>query len=61
MCSSFMDYQGGPYKCRGFLTAYTKCNYSTFAPKRLKDEWKIPDDMDNEYLLQVPFRCFLGF
>lgn len=53
LCSGFLRYSGGMYRCQGYLSAWSKCSYSTRELERLKRKWKIPDDADNEYLKKV--------
>ncbi|XP_050237867.1 poly [ADP-ribose] polymerase 1 [Mercurialis annua] len=50
LCSGFLRYSGGTYKCTGFLSEWSKCSFSTREPERLKGKWKVPEDTDNEYL-----------
>ncbi|KAJ7561684.1 hypothetical protein O6H91_03G037600 [Diphasiastrum complanatum] len=52
MCEGPMEYQGGQYRCRGFLSAWSKCNYTTRTPERHTDKWKIPEETSSVYLLQ---------
>lgn len=53
LCSGHLHYSGGMYKCRGFLTEWSKCAYSTSEPERVKGKWNIPEETDNKYLLKV--------
>uniref|UniRef100_UPI001CB8F76B poly [ADP-ribose] polymerase 1 n=1 Tax=Erigeron canadensis TaxID=72917 RepID=UPI001CB8F76B len=50
MCSGHLHYSEGTYKCRGFLTEWSKCAYSTSKPARSKGKWKIPEETKNQYL-----------
>ncbi|XP_057964119.1 poly [ADP-ribose] polymerase 1 [Malania oleifera] len=50
ICSGCLRYSGGMYRCHGYLSAWSKCSYSTVEPKRLKEKWKIPEEATNEYL-----------
>ena len=61
LCEGHMEYQGGSYRCRGFLSAWSKCTFITQTPKRITEKWKIGEDSDNAYLLEVmaPFIRFL--
>ncbi|XP_057858020.2 poly [ADP-ribose] polymerase 1 [Cryptomeria japonica] len=52
ICGGGLEYSGGQYRCRGFLSAWSKCTYSTTNPERQKGKWKIPKETNNEYLLQ---------
>ncbi|WOL07419.1 hypothetical protein Cni_G16160 [Canna indica] len=52
ICSGSLRYCGGQYHCRGYLSAWSKCSYSTTEPARHKEKWKIPKDTKNEYLLK---------
>ena len=59
-CEGHMEYQGGSYRCRGFLSAWSKCTFTTQTPKRVSSKWETPEDTDNEYLLQVFCQFPLG-
>ncbi|CAN6684491.1 unnamed protein product [Malus baccata var. baccata] len=50
LCSGFLRYSGGMYRCQGYLSAWSKCSYSTQEPERLEGKWKISNDKDNHYL-----------
>ncbi|RXH98306.1 hypothetical protein DVH24_010631 [Malus domestica] len=50
LCSGFLRYSGGMYRCQGYLSAWSKCSYSTQEPERLEGKWKISKDKDNHYL-----------
>ncbi|XVF80933.1 hypothetical protein PTKIN_Ptkin15bG0115300 [Pterospermum kingtungense] len=50
ICSGFLCFSGGMYRCHGYLTAWSKCTYSTCEPERLKAKWKVPDETNNEFL-----------
>ncbi|KAL6214589.1 hypothetical protein ACLB2K_014021 [Fragaria x ananassa] len=50
LCSGHLHYSGATYRCHGFLTAWTKCSYSTQEPERLKGKWKVPEDTENQFL-----------
>ncbi|XP_048337120.1 poly [ADP-ribose] polymerase 1 isoform X1 [Ziziphus jujuba] len=50
LCSGSLRYSGGMYRCHGYLSAWSKCSYSTREPERLKVKWKVPEDTDNQYL-----------
>ncbi|KAF3957398.1 hypothetical protein CMV_017586 [Castanea mollissima] len=50
LCSGSLCYSGGMYRCRGFLSAWSKCSYSTREPERLKGKWKVPEETNNQYL-----------
>ncbi|CAA0832165.1 Poly [Striga hermonthica] len=52
MCSGWLRYSSGLYRCGGFLSEWTKCSYSTAEPQRVKGKWKIPEDSSNDYLLK---------
>ncbi|XP_074589345.1 poly [ADP-ribose] polymerase 1 [Curcuma longa] len=52
LCSGSLHYSGGQYHCRGYLSAWSKCSYSTREPVRLKEMWKIPKETTNEYLIK---------
>lgn len=53
LCSGNLHYSGGTYKCKGFLTEWSKCAYSTSEPNRVKGKWKIPEETENQYLRKV--------
>lgn len=55
MCSSPIEYRDGQYKCKGFLTAWSKCTFTTREPERKAGKWKIPQDVldGNDYLKEV--------
>ncbi|KAL8262051.1 hypothetical protein R6Q59_026100 [Mikania micrantha] len=50
LCSGYLHYSGGTYKCRGFLTEWSRCAFSTSNPNRVKGKWNIPDESENQYL-----------
>ncbi|KAK9945142.1 hypothetical protein M0R45_010672 [Rubus argutus] len=50
VCSGPLHYSGAMYRCHGYLSAWSKCSYSTQEPERLKGKWKVPDETDNQYL-----------
>ncbi|KAK9281371.1 hypothetical protein L1049_004271 [Liquidambar formosana] len=50
ICSGCLRYSGGMYRCHGYLSAWSKCSYSTAEPERLEGKWKIPDETSNQYL-----------
>ncbi|XP_021281109.1 poly [ADP-ribose] polymerase 1 [Herrania umbratica] len=50
MCSSSLRFSGGMYRCHGYLSAWSKCSYSSYEPERVKGKWKVPDETDNEFL-----------
>ncbi|KAK3031656.1 hypothetical protein RJ639_035024, partial [Escallonia herrerae] len=50
LCSGCLRYSGGTYRCHGYLSAWSKCSYSTPEPERVKGKWKIPEGTDNQYL-----------
>lgn len=56
MCSGWLHYSSGMYRCTGFLSEWSKCSYSTTEPQRNKGKWKIPEDTSNEYLLKVIYQ-----
>jgi hypothetical protein len=53
ICSGSLRYSGGMYRCHGFLSAWSKCSYSTREPERLKGKWKVPEETNNQYLIKV--------
>lgn len=53
ICSGFLHYSGGRYVCHGYVSAWSKCSYSTTEPVRHKGKWKIPDETENKYLVNV--------
>lgn len=50
ICSGCLRYAGGMYRCHGYLSAWSKCSYSTAEPQRLNDKWQIPEDSNNHFL-----------
>lgn len=50
LCNGHLNYSGGTYKCRGFLTEWSKCANSTSEPDRVKGKWNIPEETENQYL-----------
>lgn len=50
LCEGALEYSGGQYKCLGYLSAWSKCSFSTTNPERIKGKWKIPEETDNAYL-----------
>ncbi|ONH93347.1 hypothetical protein PRUPE_8G227600 [Prunus persica] len=50
ICSGFLRYSGGMYRCHGYISEWSKCSYSTEEPERLEWTWKVPEDTDNQYL-----------
>lgn len=53
LCSGFLRYSGGMYRCTGYISEWSKCSYSTCEPKRAEGKWKIPKETDNQYLKKV--------
>ncbi|KAF3436180.1 hypothetical protein FNV43_RR23272 [Rhamnella rubrinervis] len=52
LCSGDLRYSGGMYRCHGYLSAWSKCSYSTREPERLGGKWKVPEDTTNQYLIK---------
>lgn len=52
LCSGCLCFTGGTYKCIGYLSAWSKCAYSTTEPERVKGKWDIPEGTSNQYLLK---------
>ncbi|CAL9164864.1 poly [ADP-ribose] polymerase 1-like isoform X1 [Musa acuminata AAA Group] len=52
ICSGSLCYSGGQYRCHGYLSAWSKCSYTTTEPVRLKAKWKIPKETSNGYLIK---------
>lgn len=50
LCSGCLCYSAGMYRCHGYLSAWSKCSFSTREPERLKAKWKVPEDTNNQYL-----------
>jgi hypothetical protein len=55
LCKSPMEYQGGSYRCRGFLSAWSKCNFSTKTLQSAASKWQIPKNSNHEYEIGVSF------
>ncbi|XP_024382940.1 poly [ADP-ribose] polymerase 1 isoform X2 [Physcomitrium patens] len=51
LCEGYMEYQGGSYRCRGYLSAWSKCTFTTLTPERTTAKWEIGEACDNDYLL----------
>ncbi|XP_078440531.1 poly(ADP-ribose) polymerase 2 [Wolffia australiana] len=52
LCSGSLYYLDSEYRCRGYVSAWSKCSYSTTQPVRLRGKWKIPEGTENQYLLR---------
>ncbi|KAG0453307.1 hypothetical protein HPP92_025971 [Vanilla planifolia] len=52
ICSGSLHYSGGQFRCHGYVSAWSKCSYSTTEPVRLKSKWRIPEGTSNQYLLK---------
>ncbi|KAK4482324.1 hypothetical protein RD792_009477 [Penstemon davidsonii] len=52
LCSGFLRYSSGMYRCSGFISEWSKCSYSTTEPQRVKGKWKVPEETSNDYLLK---------
>ncbi|PON62587.1 Poly [ADP-ribose] polymerase [Parasponia andersonii] len=50
LCSGSLRYSAGMYRCPGYLSAWSKCGFSTREPERIKGKWKVPEDTNNQYL-----------
>ncbi|TKY62377.1 Poly of ADP-ribose polymerase 1 [Spatholobus suberectus] len=50
ICSGFLRYSGGMYRCNGYISEWSKCSYSTCEPKRIEGKWKIPGETNNQFL-----------
>ncbi|EOX94505.1 hypothetical protein QUC31_004563 [Theobroma cacao] len=50
MCSGSLRFSGGMYRCHGYLSAWSKCSYSSYEPEHVKGKWKVPDETNNEFL-----------
>ena len=53
ICSGFLRYSGGMYRCHGYISEWSKCSYSTCEPNRIEGKWKIPEETNNQYLKKV--------
>lgn len=53
LCSSSLRYSSGMYRCQGYLSAWSKCSFSSTEPQRVKGKWKVPEDTENGYLSKV--------
>ncbi|KAK9083399.1 hypothetical protein Scep_029870 [Stephania cephalantha] len=51
-CSGPLSYSGGKYRCRGYLSEWSRCSFSTTEAQRLHKKWKIPEESSNQYLCQ---------
>ncbi|XP_073139928.1 poly [ADP-ribose] polymerase 1 [Henckelia pumila] len=52
LCSGWLRYSLGMYRCCGFISEWSKCSYSTTKPERVKGKWKIPEETSNDFLLK---------
>ncbi|CAA6662611.1 unnamed protein product [Spirodela intermedia] len=52
LCSGSLYYSSGQYYCHGYISAWSKCSYSTAQPVRLKAKWKVPEETSNQYLVK---------
>ncbi|XP_057438570.1 poly [ADP-ribose] polymerase 1 [Lotus japonicus] len=50
ICSGYLRYSGGMFRCNGYISEWSKCSYSTSEPKRTEGKWKIPEETNNQYL-----------
>ncbi|XP_073033564.1 poly [ADP-ribose] polymerase 1-like [Primulina eburnea] len=53
LCSGWLRYSSGMYRCCGYLSEWSKCSYSTAKPQRVKGKWKIPEETSNDFLLKL--------
>ncbi|CAN0886299.1 Poly [ADP-ribose] polymerase 1 [Linum grandiflorum] len=49
-CSGPLRFSGSMYRCHGYLSAWSKCSFSTRDPERLKGKWAIAEDTENQFL-----------
>ncbi|XP_010522166.1 PREDICTED: poly [ADP-ribose] polymerase 1 [Tarenaya hassleriana] len=52
ICSSHISYSGGIYRCHGYISEWSKCSYSTSEPLRIKGKWKIPEELENQFVVK---------
>lgn len=45
-----LEYFDAQYVCRGNISPWSKCTFSTTNPERLKGKWNIPENINNKYL-----------
>lgn len=50
ICEGRLEYFDAQYVCRGNISAWSRCTFSTTNPERLKGKWNIPENINNEYL-----------
>ncbi|KAL2321029.1 hypothetical protein Fmac_029998 [Flemingia macrophylla] len=50
ICSGFLRYSGGMYRCNGYISEWSRCSYTTNEPKHNEGKWKIPEETNNQYL-----------
>ncbi|CAI5982637.1 unnamed protein product [Closterium sp. NIES-65] len=50
LCASPMEYWDGRYRCRGFLSAWSACTFSTRDVQRKEAAWVLPDEITNPFV-----------
>ena len=53
ICDAGLVFAGHDFKCSGFISEWSKCNYSTHEAQRLKGSLKIPKKVKNDFLKEV--------
>lgn len=49
ICEGRLEYFDAQYVCRGNISAWSKCTFSTTNPERLKGKWNIPHNINYKY------------
>ncbi|KAJ7548963.1 hypothetical protein O6H91_07G034900 [Diphasiastrum complanatum] len=52
LCGGGMEFNGSEFRCLGFFSEWTKCDYTTKEDRTKQEEWKIPEGTKNNFLKQ---------
>lgn len=47
VCNGNLEFDGRRYKCRGFYSEWSSCNFTTRDPPRKQEAVKLPDSVIN--------------
>ncbi|CAI5467286.1 unnamed protein product, partial [Closterium sp. Yama58-4] len=50
LCASPMEYWDGRYRCRGFLSAWSACTFTTREVQRKEAAWVVPEEISNPFV-----------
>ncbi|CAI7893660.1 unnamed protein product [Closterium sp. NIES-53] len=50
LCASPMEYWDGRYRCRGFLSAWSACSFTSRDVQRKEAAWVVPDEITNPFV-----------